>query len=183
MCKVHQNSIQHLGALTHKQFARSLYVLSTSQQQLLKELFLGRTRQSCLSRSNWNPSLSVDIAQQGSWRCHHHVRGPSRLHLRDDMGPDTVYLDESFSLRVRPKWIALESTSGEYRSHASRNVRCADGRRASRLVLKLYVVLLLPTHRNQVRPLTHPLFFSFSVSFCAREADGSTRFGLVGSVP
>lgn len=67
-----------------------------------------------------------------------------------------VYLGESFPLRVRPKSIALGSATSEYHPYAFRNVRCTDGLRAPRLVLELYVVLLLPTHCSQVRPLTPP---------------------------
>lgn len=94
--KIRQNSISRTSSRCflvhlHKQFVRSSCVLSTFHQHpLLEAFFTGRARRPFLSRSHWNPCLGVDIARQGSWRCGHRVRGPSGLHLWDDVGPDTL---------------------------------------------------------------------------------------------
>ncbi|KAN0100169.1 Sugar transporter domain containing protein [Tylopilus felleus] len=65
-----------------------------------------------------------------------------------------VYLGESFPLRVRPKSIALGSASSKCRSLALFPRTALMGGAVPRLVLELYVVLLLPAHRGQVRPFS-----------------------------
>ena len=50
----------------------------------------------------------------GAQECHHHICSPSSLCLWDNMGPNNLYLCESFLHCVWSKLIALGSGSSEY---------------------------------------------------------------------
>ena len=71
---------------------------------------IGTTFHHFLPHSHLYYHLNKAAGPQGC----HHICGPSSLHLWDNMGPNNVYLCESFLLYVWPKLIALRSGSSEH---------------------------------------------------------------------